>query len=185
MSIAKLQLTESTKLEFGVSITGASGAPQSRLIIEGKDFAVSYPCTPTNTGVEAHISKLKNVLPAGEYPVRLEIIIENKLYVPFQDTIVLEPDVEIKATQPKIQEPVTESVRVISVGQTAPVNHDRAKVAHAVADTVGYYPSYNETPEMIIEAALQHSTGLSKSKQTTLDQLLKLATDIGINYKRG
>ena len=52
MSIAKIKIDEQTKLEFAISITGAGGVPQSRFIIEGKDYSIAFPCRQTNEGVE-------------------------------------------------------------------------------------------------------------------------------------
>lgn len=115
MSIATLRLDESTKLEFGVSITGASGEPETRLVIEGNQFSVSYPCKMTEHGVEAKISELKSVLPAGTYPIKLEVVIENKIYVPFEDTITFEPAIEV-VTKPQINPvQIKESIKVNSV----------------------------------------------------------------------
>lgn len=183
MTIAKVKLDESTKLEFGVSITGASGTPQSRLVIEGKEFAVSYPCKQTSTGVEADITGLKNVFTAGEYPVRLEIVIENKIYTPFHDTIVFEPGVEV-TTQPRAKTAVNETViKVNKAIQTTITEHqDKAKVASAIANTAGYFPSLNETPEQIVEnvKGMISNGQFSDAKVKTLEKMISLAEEVGV-----
>jgi hypothetical protein len=83
--ITQLKLDESVKLEFGVSVTGASSTPNARFIIEGKEFGILLPCTPVNENVEVQIPVLKNILPAGEYSARLEVVIDNKIYTPLQE----------------------------------------------------------------------------------------------------
>lgn len=112
MSIAKLKLDENVKLEFGVSITGASGVPETRFVIEGKDFSVSYPCRQTNEGVEVDILGHGAIFKAGEYKARLEVIIENKIYVPLSDVVEFEPSIEISVPQ---KEEVKEQIVVSKV----------------------------------------------------------------------
>lgn len=182
MSIAKVKLDESTKLEFGVSITGASGIPSSRLIIEGKDFAVSYPCRQTSNGVEADVTGLKNVFSAGEYPVRLEIVIENKIYTPFQDTIVFEPGVEI-TSQPKAKTAVNETViKVRKPTQTSLSDtQDKFKVAKALAEVAEYSTSANQTPQQIVEAVRNMAHKFSGSQSKSVQQMLKLADQLGMS----
>lgn len=183
MSIAKLRLDESTKLEFGVQITGASGLPQSRLVIEGKEYSIAYPCKPTTEGVEVQINELKNVFPAGTYPVRLEVIIENKIYTPFQDTITFEPAVEV-ATKPKATPvQVKETIKVDKVVvRESTVNQDRMMLASAIAELVGYYPKLDESAQTIVDRSLERQvTGKAKA---SLDELLNLAEQVGINVNR-
>ena len=82
MSVAKIKLDESTKMEFGISIIGASGIPVTRLVIEGNDFSVSYPCENINGTIEAEIGKLKNIFTEGTYPIKLEVLIDKlKIFV--------------------------------------------------------------------------------------------------------
>ena len=81
MSVAKIKLDESAKLEFGVQITGAEGQPNARFVVEGTDMSVSYPChRMSGGGIEVEVGNLKNVFPAGEYPVRLEVIRKQNFY---------------------------------------------------------------------------------------------------------
>lgn len=186
MSIAKIKLDESTKLEFGVSITGASGVPQSRLVIEGKDFAVSYACKQTMNGVEADLANLKGVLPAGEYPVRLEIVIENKIYTPLQDTIVIEPGVEI-TSKPQAVVNVEESIKIEPVtvtAKTAPTTNmlaEQARVASAFAEVLGYYPSLGERPQQVVENALAKAGKISPKTQRAVNQMISLANEVGLS----
>lgn len=185
MSIAKMRLDESTKLEFGVAITGASGTPQTRLVIEGRDFSISYPCKPTTEGVEVQINELKHILPAGTYPIKLEIIVENKIYVPFADTITFEPAVEVTPTpRVKVVEE-KESIKInnVVVKESTP-SQDRMKVAAVIAEMVGYFPKLDETPQSIVDNALKHSSSLTESSKRSFEGVLKLAEEVGIHINR-
>jgi hypothetical protein len=184
MSIAKLRLDESTKLEFGVSITGATQEPQTRLVIEGKDYSISYPCKPTNEGVEVQINELKHVLPAGTYPVRLEVVVENKIYIPFEDTIEFDPAVEV-ATKTKAVE-VRESIKVdkVVVKEATTPNQDRMKVATVIAEMTGYYPSLNDTPQSIVDASMARADKLKGAAKRSLHEMIKLAKEVGIKVNK-
>ena len=49
MLLGKLELTESTDLEFGLDVFGTSDPAQSaRFVIEGKDFDISCKCKIEN-----------------------------------------------------------------------------------------------------------------------------------------
>lgn len=186
MSIAKLKLDESAKLEFDVLITGADGVPNARFVIEGKDFAVSYPCRQTNEGIEVEISGLKNVLQAGDYPAKLEIVLENKIYTPLQDTITFEPVVEIN-TKAKPLASIKESVMVGKINVTKKSNDDLTKkyaAANTIAEMLGYKPSLSDTPTKIVESALSVVRALPKSDLETLEEALKRVDSAGVTYDK-
>jgi hypothetical protein len=197
MSIAKLKLDESTKLEFGVSITGADSRPQARFVIEGRDFSLSYPCRPVGEGIEVEIGNLENIFESGEYPVRLEILIEDKMYVPFQDTLVLEPNVHV-TTQPKQVEQVRESIKVDQVVVKAPeakkkparrsiTEADRArqhKLANLIAKATGYEPVDGQTNQQIIEESLHNvKPGIAEEKADLIRNMIRKAQEAEIKFR--
>ena len=156
MGLATLKLDESSKLAFGVQITGAGGVPEARFIIEGKDFNIAFPCKQTNEGVEVEIAGLKNVLSSGEYQARLEVILENKVYTPMRDTITFEPTVEI-STKSKPVASIKESVTVSKVIVHKPdPDKPRLEIANYIANTLGYSPKINESASSIINHALEN-----------------------------
>lgn len=185
MSIAKLKLDESTKLEFGVQISGAEGKPQARLVIEGKDFNVSYPCHPmSGGGIDVELGNFKNIFPAGEYPVRLEIIIENKIFVPFEDTIILEPSVEI-TSKPKAVTEIRESVKVENVNvQVISSDQKREKIARLIAEALRYDASEGQKPEDIINESLANRGRMTKDQSSLVANMLKAATEANIPFDR-
>lgn len=183
MTIATLKLDEKTKLSFGVDITGASGIPEARFIIEGKDFNISYPCKQTNEGVEVEIDGLKNILKAGDYQAKLEVVLENKIYTPLRDTITFEPTVEISTQQKQIK-PMVESVKIGKITVAKPsINEDllrKTQAATIIAQSLKYVPESNETPQQIIRHALEQSESMSKNQLGTLKDMLALAESTGL-----
>jgi len=187
MSIAKLRLDESTKLEFGVEISGAEGKPKARFVIEGKDYSISYPCHPmSGGGIDVELGNFKNMLPAGEYPVRLEIVIENKIFVPFEDTIVLEPTVEI-TSKPKAVREIKESVKVEQVSVTAVKKNNTAKqmkIAGLIAEALDYTPSKEQTPEEIVNESLSNRKPMNEKKGRLVAEMLKAANEAEIIFDK-
>lgn len=189
MSIASLKLDESAKLEFDVLITGADGIPNSRFVIEGKEYSISFPCRQVNEGIEVDIAGLKNVLPAGEYPVRLEVVLENKIYTPMQDTIKLEPIVEVN-TKTKAASQIKESVKVVgkvSVTKKPIITESMQRQIEAATDVAAvlqFTPSIDMNPVQIIEAALSTIEELPRAELIALEKLLMKAESLGLEFNR-
>lgn len=198
MSVAKIKLDESTKLEFGVQITGAEGKPNARFVIEGTDMSVTYPChRMSGGGIEVEVGNLKNVFPAGEYPVRLEIIIENKIFIPYEDTIILEPNVHVTSKPTGIKE-VKESVQVGKVvvkpqpKAEAPTKEQiseaptRARKQNAIAKNIAsllnYEPVRKQSAVSMVNESLKGRGVVSKMDHHNLLKLLKEAKQNGINF---
>lgn len=187
MSIAKIKLDEGAKLNFGVSITGAGGIPESRFVIENKDFSVSFPCTPTNEGVEVNIQGMANIFKAGTYDAHLEIVLENKIYRPLSDSIEFEPFVSISSKTGTVSS-LKEAVKIEKVTvKTTAINEEilrRTQAATIIAKSLHYVPESTETPTEIINHAMEQSKPLTADQQTTLDQMLKLAESVDIEFDR-
>jgi hypothetical protein len=179
MSIANLKLDESTKLEFGVSITGTNDIPKTRFVIEGTNFSVSYPCKQTSEGVEVEISELRNVLPSGTYPVRLEVVIENKIYIPFKDSITFEPFVEIQTKPMAVNSVVKESIKIGQVTVKKQEETNTTHIAAIIAESIGYVPRIGETPRETIENALKFAPEKMKNNDA-LKNMLQIAESVGI-----
>lgn len=199
MSVAKIKLDESTKLEFGVQITGAEGKPNARFVIEGTDMSVSYPChRMSGGGIEVEIGNLKNVFPAGEYPVRLEIIIENKIFIPYEDTIILEPNVHVTSKPTGIKE-VKESVQVGKVvvkpqpkadktpakevvSEQRTVARKQHAIAQSIAGLLAYEPVRKQSAKSIVNESLKARGVVSKMDHHNLLKLLKEAKQNDIDF---
>ena len=184
--ITQIKLDESTKLEFGVSITGADGVPQARFIIEGSDFSLMFPCKQVNENVEVKIPELKKFFKAGEYSARLEIILDNKLYTPLTESILFEPTIEIASTVKPVK--LRESVKVSSITvKKSELNEHllrKTQAATIVAQALHYVPEKGETPAEIIEHAIEQSPPMTPEQTKTLNDMLDLAESTGISFDR-
>jgi len=196
MSIAKFKLDEGTKLGFGVSVTGAETRPVTRFVIEGKNYSMAFPCKPVGDGIQVDIGNLEHIFEAGEYPVRLEMVIGDKLYVPLEDVIVLEPNVHI-TTQPVKQKQVRETVQVQQV-RVSPSNTTfkqtrkqpiteaqqikQVKLAHLIAEALDYDHVEGQTVTQIIEESLANHKVLPKEKHALVKNMVASAQQLGIKF---
>lgn len=199
MSVAKIKLDESAKLEFGVQITGAEGKPNARFVVEGTEMSVSYPChRMSGGGIEVEVGNLKNIFPAGEYPVRLEIIIENKIFTPFEDTIILEPNVHV-TTKPQSVKEVKESVQVGQVvvkpqpkaekkpakevvSEQRTLARKQQAIAQNIASLLHYTPVRKQSAVSIVNESLKSRSIVGKMDHHNLLKLLKEAKTTGIDF---
>lgn len=185
--ITQIKLDESTKLEFGVSITGADSTPQARFIIENSEFSLMFPCKQVNENVEVEIPELKKFFKAGEYSARLEIVLDNKLYTPLVESIVFEPSIEVASTtRPPVK--LKESVKVSSVTvKKSEINEHvlrKTQAATIIAQALHYEPAKDETPSEIIERAIEESPEMTPQQLQTLKDMLDLAESTGISFSR-
>ena len=110
--LGKLELNEQTDMEFGIDVYGTTEQTQDvRFVIEGKDFDISCKCKVENGEVVAHIPKLKGILEAGNYNVKLEVLVGDKYFCPLKEQIEFNPLVEFDIKTKKVQ-PVKEGVKV-------------------------------------------------------------------------
>lgn len=188
MSIAKVKLDESTKLAFGVTITGAEGTPTARFVIEGRDFSLMFPCNKLEEGgIEVMIDEMGHILKAGEYPVRLEVVIENKIFTPMEDTIIFEPSVEV-FSKPKAVEHVKEAIQVDQVVVTVDTSKKQKrekdiKLATLIAEALGQTADPSQTPTQIINESLANKPRrLAKDKKNLVLEMLKTARENQIEF---
>ena len=180
--ITQLKLDESAKLEFGVSVTGADARPISRFIIEGKHYSIMLPCENVNESVSVEIPVLKNILPAGDYQVRLEVLIDNKIYTPLTESITLKPAVEISTKQHQIPT-IKESVKVASVVVKPSINEEmlrKMQAAMIIAKSLGYTSFEGQHPSDIIENAIKSAGEMTQDTAAVVEEMLKLAESTGI-----
>jgi hypothetical protein len=184
MSIATIKLDKSMKLGFGVSITGASGVPETRFIIERAD-GVSFTFNGKQNGssVEVEILEMKGLIPSGEYKAILEVILENKIYRPLVDTIIFEQPVEVQSKLNVMPE-ITETVHVDNLITVTPIVNEnvlrKTQAATIIAQSLNYVPKENETHQEIIEHAIDSVKVMSEEQIATLKEMLKLAESVGI-----
>jgi hypothetical protein len=112
MILTKAKLDEAQELEFTMEVFGTpEQAEQVRFVIENKDFGITIPCVRDGQNVKVTIPKLKGIFEAGEYSVRMEVVLDGRIFTPLTESIEFEPLVEFDVKKTKA-ESVKEGVRV-------------------------------------------------------------------------
>jgi hypothetical protein len=110
--LAQLKLDESAKLEFSIAISGTSESPECRFVIELEEYCLMLHCKHSGEQIEVDVPPLKNMTSAGDKNVRLEVIIDGKIFVPMRDIINFEPCIEIESKA----KPVIKPEEMVKVG---------------------------------------------------------------------
>jgi len=112
MSLSTLRLDEESELEFSIEVFGTTEPSSSiRFVITGDKFDISLSATEKSGDVKVKIPKLKGILPDGEYQCRVEVVIDDKIFTPLEDTVEFAPLGEV-AVEEAVIRPIKESVKV-------------------------------------------------------------------------
>lgn len=110
MVLSKISLDDETRLDFDMQVSGTNQkASASKLVVTTEDFEIGFKCQPTATGLTVTIPKLKGIAKSGLYEARLEIIIDDKVFVPLTETIEFMPLIEcdvVNTKTEKVKEPI-------------------------------------------------------------------------------
>lgn len=108
-----INLRESTDLQFSVAIDGNVKKVDSvSLCIEGLQYTVKLPCKFSGQTVTCEVPILESIIGHGDRTVYLELIIDGRVFKPFQDVITFEKPVEVKSTLTNSR--INESAPIIS-----------------------------------------------------------------------
>lgn len=137
MILHKMQLDEANTLEFGLQVFGTEeSVSETRFVIEGKDYSISFKCDPTEDGVAVNIPKMKGLLPAGVYESKLEVIIDGKIFTPLSESVEFEPLIEFGIAK-KETKAIKEGVSV-SLKNATPRFEDSRKSNYQLAEADGF-----------------------------------------------
>ncbi len=118
MILATLSPEETHELKFDLKIAGTKSEPEDiRFIIESQEFrdekvqdlfSIICRAVRKEDSVVVYIPKLLTLFRSGSYRARLEVVLENRLFTPFSETIVIEEPISVSTiTKPTL---TTESV---------------------------------------------------------------------------
>lgn len=100
--LSKLQLNEETELAFNISVTGTTEQTSSvRLCIEGSIFDIVLHGKVEGDTVKFVVPKLKSILESGVYGCKMEIIIDDKVFTPLNESLEFLPLVEFSVAKTK------------------------------------------------------------------------------------
>lgn len=119
MIIANIKPDETQELVFDMKIEGSREEPSEiRFVIEsqtvdGKDvqdvFSIICRAVREDDAIKVYIPRLLNLFRSGSHKARLEVVLENRLFIPLSEEILIEEPISIKI--PKAIAPVVESPR--------------------------------------------------------------------------
>ena len=116
MEDMKLSLDRENILEFNVDIQGyantsTSKEPQVRLFLEQKNIGFCMSAKKDNKTYSVVIPEMKNIMESGSCDARMEVIIDNKYFVPWESKIEFDREVKVEAA-PVIREEAKPNVSV-------------------------------------------------------------------------
>ena len=133
MEEMKLSLDRENILEFNVDIQGYSNTstntlPQVRLVLEQKNMGFSMLAKKDQKNYSVTIPEMKNILESGVCEARMEVIIDNKYFVPWQSQIEFDKEVKVEAAPIVKREPeVTMSVEAQPVLKEEPAVEEKVE----------------------------------------------------------
>ena len=116
MAAMKLSLDRENILEFNVDIQGYANtsttkAPKVRMILEQKNMGFCMVATKEDKTYSIVIPEMKNIMDSGICEARMEVIIDNKYFVPWESQIEFDREVKVEAA-PIIREELQPDVSV-------------------------------------------------------------------------
>ena len=110
MAAMKLSLDRENILEFNVDIQGYANtsttkAPKVRMILEQKNMGFCMVATKEDKTYSVVIPEMKNIIESGTCDARMEVIIDNKYFVPWESQIEFNKEVKVEAAPIVRKEP--------------------------------------------------------------------------------
>ena len=101
MSDIQIHLDEDNELRFGVAVEGAeTGEVTCRMVLESKDssMGIIFPGRAASNGeVKVLVPSLKSFLNEGVYPMKLEVLVDDRVFTPLSMNVELKQSVKVTA----------------------------------------------------------------------------------------
>ena len=125
MDVMKLNLDRKNILEFNVDIQGyantsTTNLPKVRMILEQKNMGFCMVATKEDKTYSVVIPEMKNIMESGVCDARMEVIIDNKYFVPWESQIEFDREVKVEAAPIVKSEPEPLSVQAQPVIKEEP-----------------------------------------------------------------
>jgi hypothetical protein len=110
----KLNPSEGTILKFKIDVSGTTSVPQPRLVIPISDKGISlvFEGVMNNGSVEVDVAQLLQLTDSTEFQGKLEVVIEDSIFVPWEENIEIESPTVVKAKA--VKAPIKESTVTVS-----------------------------------------------------------------------
>ena len=165
MSNVDLYLDQENELRFKVSIAGSKlGTPKYRLALEGKDLSYSFAGQQEDTGeVLFCVPSMKNVIKEGTYNTNLEVMIDDRYFIPltfntrFEESVRIVAESMSRPAQKKVgvsasivtAKQVQQPVRIAEVKSEKIRKQEQSSSKESVAEFNGRSLTANDLREMI------------------------------------
>jgi len=168
MEDIKLSLDRENVLEFNVEIQGyantsTTNSPQVRLFLEQKNIGFCMFAKKENKSYSVIIPEMKNILEVGICDARMEVIIDNKYFVPWESQIEFDREVKVEAA-PIIRNEPQPNVSV----QVKPVIKEEAPPK----------PKKKDTLQLIVDNKPKRKIKKENTNIDPIDDLILLAKNI-------
>ena len=181
MDNMKLSLDRENVLEFNVDIQGyantsTTNPPQVRLFLEQKNIGFCMSAKKDNKTYSVVIPEMKNVIEAGVCDARMEVIIDNKFFVPWESQIEFDREVKVEAA-PIIRETPQPDVSV----QVKPVIKEESEPEPekpAVKEELVPKPKKKATLQLIVDNKPKRKIKKENTNIDPIDDLILLAKNI-------
>jgi len=125
MSDIQIHLDEDNELRFGVAVEGAeSGNITCRMVLESPNSAlgIMFPGQSVSNGeVRVLVPSLKSFLNEGVYPMKLEVLVDDRVFTPLSMNVELKQSVKVTAEARVIHKKKGTSVSATVLNETARV----------------------------------------------------------------
>lgn len=130
MILATLDPTVPHELTFDINISGSMEEPSDiRFVIEGMTdpntgetvqdvFTIICRAVRAKDSITVYIPRLLNVFRSGSYKSRLEVVLENRLFVPLSEEIVISEPAKVDVSNSSITETTATDEPEVSVSFT-------------------------------------------------------------------
>ena len=180
MDNMKLSLDRENVLEFNVDIQGyantsTTNPPQVRLFLEQKNIGFCMSAKKDNKTYSVVIPEMKNVIEAGVCDARMEVIIDNKYFVPWESKIEFDREVKVEAAPIIKKEPQPDvSVQVRPIIKEEPKPEPEKPVIKEEAPK----PKKKATLQLIVDNKPKRKIKKENTNIDPIDDLILLAKNI-------
>jgi len=172
MADMKLSLDRENVLEFSVDIQGyantsTTNPPQVRLFLEQKNIGFCMSAKKENKTYSVTIPEMKNILESGSCNARMEVIIDNKYFVPWESQIEFDREVKVEAAPIIRKEPQPDlSVQVKPIIKEGPKPEP---VKPVVKEETASKPKKKATLQLIVDNKPKRKI---KKENTNIDSVI-------------
>ena len=122
MSDIQIHLDEDNELRFGVAVEGAeSGNVTCRMVLESRDssMGIIFPGRAAPNGeVKVLVPSLKAFLNEGIYPMKLEVLVDDRVFTPLSMNVELKQSVKVTAEAKVIRRKKNTAVTATVLSET-------------------------------------------------------------------